>query len=168
MSQSGYDFFQVAHLKVHKDHSDHIRIIDIFLYFFVATIAILLLIMLCTWRNRVSAIVNKFALKQLDSMDLDLIQTITNRSMLEAIADLTRDETMEIDKESISVLEVLGEGAFGLVKKAILVRDGMKRHVAVKMLKSKISMPLMNENNLTSFLHQIAQTLTTSSNFIRR
>lgn len=57
--------------------------------------------------------------------------------MLEAIADLTRDETMEVERENIAMLEALGEGAFGLVKKAIFMKDGEKHHVAVKMLKSK-------------------------------
>lgn len=70
-------------------------------------------------------------------MDLDLIKSITNRSMLEAIADLTRDSTMEIERENIALLEALGEGAFGLVRKAIFVREGKKHQVAVKMLKSK-------------------------------
>lgn len=69
-------------------------------------------------------------------MDLDLIQSITNRSMLEAIADLTRDDKMEVERENITVLEALGEGAFGLVKKAIIIKDGAKHDVAVKMLKS--------------------------------
>lgn len=69
-------------------------------------------------------------------MDLDLIKSITNRSLLEAIADLTRDDEMEVERENITVLEALGEGAFGLVKKAIIVKEGKKHQVAVKMLKS--------------------------------
>ena len=35
------------------------------------------------------------------------------------------------------MLETLGEGAFGLVKKAIIIKDGEKHQVAIKMLKSE-------------------------------
>lgn len=72
-------------------------------------------------------------------MDLDLIKTISNRLTLEAIDDLRRDEKMEVERENITLLETLGEGAFGVVKKAILVKNGQKLQVAVKMLKSEFN-----------------------------
>lgn len=71
-------------------------------------------------------------------MDLDLIKSITNRSILETIEELTKDEEMEIDRDNIKILQNvkdLGEGEFGYVKKGIVVKDGMKLEVAVKMLK---------------------------------
>lgn len=71
-------------------------------------------------------------------MSPDLINSITNRTMKEAIDDQTRDTAMEIERSNIELSGVtLGEGAFGLVKHAVLIRDGRKCEVAVKMLKSK-------------------------------
>lgn len=72
-----------------------------------------------------------------DNMDLDLIKSITNRSILETVEELTKDEHMEIDRDNIKILEDLGEGAFGYVKRGIVVKDDMKMEVAVKMLKSE-------------------------------
>lgn len=45
------------------------------------------------------------------------------------------DDDMEISMDQIELLDVLGEGAFGLVRKGILVRPGTYQQVAVKMLK---------------------------------
>lgn len=70
-------------------------------------------------------------------MDLDLIKSISNRSLLEAIESLTRDALMEVERENINLMEDLGEGAFGLVRKGILMKNGKKQLIAVKMLKSK-------------------------------
>lgn len=72
-----------------------------------------------------------------ENMDLDLITSITNRSILEAIEELTKDDRMEIDRDNIKILNDLGEGAFGYVKKGIVIKDDMKMEVAVKMLKSE-------------------------------
>lgn len=114
------------------------RLIDVLFYTFVTFTAVFLVVLFRVWQNRLSRIViTTLTQKQLDGMDLDLIKSITNHSMLEAIADLTRDTTMEVERESIELMEALGEGAFGLVKKAIVIRDGAKQQVAVKMLKSK-------------------------------
>lgn len=131
---SGYQIFDVSHLKVSKPQS---RLFHVLFYTFVTIVAIFLVVLLRLWQSRINSIVRKFSQKQLDNMDLDLIKSITNRSMLEAIADLTRDEAMEIERENVTVLEALGEGAFGLVKKAILMKADVKHQVAVKMLKSK-------------------------------
>lgn len=70
-------------------------------------------------------------------MDLDLIKSITNRSILETIEELTKDATMEIDRDNIKILEDIGEGAFGYVKRGIIISDDSKMEVAVKMLKSE-------------------------------
>lgn len=76
--------------------------------------------------------------QKLDNFDLDLVKSISNRTMLETIADLTRDSTMEVERENIALLEILGEGNFGLVKKAVLAQEmGRKKLIAVKMLKCK-------------------------------
>lgn len=131
---SSYGSYNVADAKLAPKG---ISLVAIFLCTFLALIAVFLFILLCLRQIRFNAFLRNFTQKQLDGMDLDLIKTITNRSMLEAIADLTRDETMEMERENIALLEALGEGAFGLVNKAILVRDGVKHQVAVKMLKSK-------------------------------
>lgn len=72
-----------------------------------------------------------------ESMDLDLIKSITNRSILETVEELTKDKKMEIDRENIKILHDLGEGAFGFVKKGIVFKDNMTMEVAVKMLKSE-------------------------------
>lgn len=79
----------------------------------------------------------QFKEKLNENMDLDLIKSITNRSVLEAIDELTKDELMEIDRDNITILEALGEGAFGYVKKGIVIKNDVKLEVAVKMLKSK-------------------------------
>lgn len=71
-----------------------------------------------------------------DSMALDLINSINDRSLL--IADLKGDELMEIHRKAIKLHDELGKGAFGVVKRAMLTRDGLETTVAVKMLKSKI------------------------------
>lgn len=113
------------------------RVIDILFYTLVTFIAVFLVVLFRVWQNRLSGIVTTLTQKQLESMDLDLIKSITNHSMLEAIGELTRDATMEVDRDSICLMEQLGEGAFGLVKKAIVVRAGAKQQVAVKMLKSE-------------------------------
>lgn len=119
-----------SHRKNDKSHS---RIFDVFFCIVLTIIVILFIVLFCIWRGRINLPITQ---KQLENMDLDLIKSITNRSMLEAIADLTRDEEMEVERENITVLEALGEGAFGLVKKAIIVKEGKKHQVAVKMLKS--------------------------------
>lgn len=69
-------------------------------------------------------------------MVLDLIKSINDRSLL--IADLKGDEAMELRRKSIKLLDELGKGAFGVVQRALLMKDGMETMVAVKMLKSKI------------------------------
>ncbi|XP_055542960.1 tyrosine-protein kinase receptor torso [Wyeomyia smithii] len=56
------------------------------------------------------------------------------RDILQSVAPI-HDE-MEIDLEQIQLLDVLGEGAFGLVRQGILMRpEGKHVNVAVKMLK---------------------------------
>lgn len=127
-TQSSFRQITVGGLKVSPEEPS---LIIIFLCALLVIIAIFLFILM---RN---AFLRRFKQKHFDGIDLDLIKTITNRSMLEAIAGLTRDETMEIERENIALLEALGEGAFGLVNKAVLVKDGEKHQVAVKMLKSE-------------------------------
>lgn len=84
-------------------------------------------------------IFNQYQIKEKlnENMDLDLIKSISNRSVLEAIDELTKDESMEIDRDNIKILGALGEGAFGYVKKGIVIKNDVKLEVAVKMLKSK-------------------------------
>lgn len=42
---------------------------------------------------------------------------------------------MEVDENDITILNIIGEGAFGCVRRGILAPSG--REVAVKMLKGK-------------------------------
>lgn len=124
----------VPHQRLNKPNSSSIKIS---LYLFLIVFALLcFIVLLC--KGQISKMTNSSKQKRLDSMDLDLVKTITNHSMLQVVADLTRDETMEIERENITLLDKLGEGAFGLVKKAALVKDGLKRQVAVKMLKGEL------------------------------
>jgi hypothetical protein len=125
---------RVDNLKQPKARS-HINLKDILLYLFVLFIAISIMILLYVWQTQ---FVIRLSQKELDNMDLDLIKSITKHSMLKSVADLSKDTTMEIRREDVTVLEALGEGAFGLVKKAILRREGKTHQVAVKMLKSKL------------------------------
>jgi SpoVK/Ycf46/Vps4 family AAA+-type ATPase len=131
-TEKGFLFVRLSHLKDDKASGGN-RAFDIFFYTTFTVIIALFIVLGCIWKGRIALPITQ---KQLENMDLDLIKTITNRSMLEAIADLTRDEMMEVERENIRVLEALGEGAFGLVKKAIIIKDGEKHQVAVKMLKS--------------------------------
>lgn len=61
----------------------------------------------------------------------DILQPITFPGDL--IAPI--DDDMEISMDQIELLDVLGEGAFGLVRKGILIRPGTYQEVAVKTLK---------------------------------
>jgi hypothetical protein len=165
-STTGFLFVRLSHLKDDKPSGSN-RASYIFFYTIFAVIIALFIVLGCIWKGRIALPITQ---KQLENMDLDLIKTITNRSMLEAIADLTRDEMMEVERENIRVLEALGEGAFGLVKKAIIIKDGEKHQVAVKMLKStekKISIHSAS-NDSTYFHFQIAFQSTISSSSIRR
>lgn len=55
----------------------------------------------------------------------------------ELTAQLSNDNEMEINKDNIQLLESLGEGAFGVVRKGLLLPSRIE--VAVKMLKGIIS-----------------------------
>lgn len=129
--EDGYLYVRLSHLKNDKIRS---KVSNLYFYVIFAIVVIILIILVWIWKDRIALAITQ---KQLESMDLDLIKTITNRSMLEAIADLTRDDTMEVERENITMLETLGEGAFGLVKKAIIIKDGEKHQVAIKMVKSE-------------------------------
>lgn len=107
-------------------------------YSVVLVVALVVLVMFHIWKVRMIHVEQGFPQK-LENLDLDLVKSISNRTMLETVADLTRDDVMEIERENIALLEILGEGNFGLVKKAVLVQAGMKKLVAVKMLKCKKS-----------------------------
>lgn len=49
------------------------------------------------------------------------------------------EDDMEISMDQIELLDILGEGAFGLVRKGILIRPlETYQQVAVKMLKGKL------------------------------
>lgn len=137
--EDGYVYKRFTNMK--DDDEPRSRIFDFFFYTIFAVIVILFVVLFCIWQGRINLPITQ---KQLENMDLDLIKTITNRSMLEAIADLTRDEEMEVERENITVLETLGEGCFGLVKKAIIIKEGTKHQVAVKMLKSMKKFPLIS------------------------
>ncbi|XP_058449126.1 tyrosine-protein kinase receptor torso-like [Malaya genurostris] len=66
------------------------------------------------------------------------------REVLQSVAPI--NDEMEINFEQIQLLDVLGEGAFGLVRKGILIRPiGTQNDVAVKMLKEFPSLEEIKE-----------------------
>jgi hypothetical protein len=113
------------------------RAIDILFYTLVAFMIALLIALFKIWKGRIDSIISTLAQKRLENMDLDTVKILSTGTVLDSIAELTKDENMEVEKENITLLELLGEGAFGLVKKATMIKNGEKVHVAVKMLKSK-------------------------------
>ena len=69
--------------------------------------------------------------------------------------DMPLDEKWEIDREIISLQEVLGEGAFGRVMKAEVLRMPnmpFRFNVAVKMLKGKFCILAITGKDTTSFI----------------
>lgn len=112
---------------------------DILFYSLVAVMFLLLIALFKVWKGRIDSFMSILAQKRLERMDLETVKTISTVTVLDSIAELTKDTLLEIEMENITMLESLGEGAFGLVKKALMLRNGEKQYVAVKMLKS---MPL--------------------------
>lgn len=110
---------------------------DILFYSLVAFMFLLLIALFKVWKGRIDSFISILAQKRLEHMDLETVKTISTGTVLDSIAELTKDTLMEIDTENITMLESLGEGAFGLVNKALVIRNGEKQYVAVKMLKSK-------------------------------
>jgi hypothetical protein len=53
--------------------------------------------------------------------------------------DLDFDSKWEIPRENLVLGDVLGEGAFGIVRKGVLQEDDNWRDVAVKMLRGAIT-----------------------------
>lgn len=115
------------------------RVGEILLYSLIAIMFLLSIALFKVWKGRIDSFISTLAQKRLENMDLEAVKTMSKGTLLESIAELTKDELMEVERESITMLELLGEGAFGLVNKALLIRNGEKQYVAVKMLKSKIS-----------------------------
>lgn len=50
----------------------------------------------------------------------------------------------ELDSKELKFDKILGEGAFGVVRKGVLTKDGQSVHVAIKMLKGKYPLTAMN------------------------
>lgn len=113
------------------------KLINILFYVFVAVVAVLLLFLFKVWKGRIDSFISTFAQKRIDDMDIEIVKTMSTGTVLEAIAELTKDERMEVERENITVLQLIGEGAFGLVKKGLIIKNGEKEYVAVKMLKSE-------------------------------
>ncbi|CAO1431696.1 unnamed protein product [Diamesa serratosioi] len=127
-TESIYEYIEKATVPYHS--------VNIVLATILAIIVIILVILLSM---RKQEIVQSLFQKQRDDLqvnELDLIKSITNRTTLDAIASLTNDTAMEFERHQISILNLLGEGAFGLVKLA-LIRNNQheEQEVAVKMLK---------------------------------
>lgn len=109
---------------------------DILFYSLVAFMFLLLIALFKVWKGRIDSFISILAQKRLEHMDLETVKTISTGTILDSIAELTKDTSLEIEMENITMLETLGEGAFGLVKKALMIRNGEAQYVAVKMLKS--------------------------------
>lgn len=110
---------------------------EILFYTLVVFMVILLIALFKVWKGRIDSFISLMAQKRLENMDLETVKTMSMGTVLDSIAELTKDELMEVERENITILELLGEGAFGLVNKALMIRNGEKEYVAVKMLKSK-------------------------------
>lgn len=78
-----------------------------------------------------------------------------------------RDE-WELDYLQLAVEAVLGEGAFGVVKKGILLKSEYdeKTDVAIKMLKGNFSTILVNGYYLLKFIKSCLEFIITTSQFI--
>lgn len=113
------------------------KIDDILFYSLVAIMCLLLIALFKVWKGRIDSFISILAQKRLENMDLEAVKTMSTGTVLDSIAELTKDDSMEVERENITILELLGEGAFGLVKKALMIRNGEKEYVAVKMLKSE-------------------------------
>lgn len=87
---------------------------------------------------------SNFDYKSKNNIDLTVSQM--EKLQKELDCSIFADDVMEIKRENVRILEVLGEGAFGLVKKGILTNsDGKEMEIAVKMLKDKPSLVDFNE-----------------------
>ena len=106
-------------------------------YASIGFMVILIIVLYKIWKGRIDAFISMLAQKRIEDMDIEAVKSMSSGTVLELISELTKDEFMEVDKENITVLEQLGEGAFGLVKKGLIIRNGEKEHVAVKMIKSE-------------------------------
>lgn len=124
---------QLVHLPFYPDN----KLDEILFYSLVAIMILLLIALFKVWKGRIDSFISLMAQKRLENMDLETVKTMSTGTVLDLIAELTKDELMEVERENITVLELLGEGAFGLVNKALMIKNGEKQHVAVKMLKSK-------------------------------
>lgn len=113
------------------------KIDEIFFYSLIAFMFLLLIALFKVWKGRIDSFISILAQKRMESMDLETVKTMSTGTALDLIAELTKDTSMEIETENITMLESLGEGAFGLVNKALMIKGGEKEYVAVKMLKSK-------------------------------
>ena len=98
---------------------------------------ILIIVLYKIWKGRIDSFISMLAQKRIEDMDIEAVKSLSSGTVLELISELTKDEFMEVEKENITILEQLGEGAFGLVKKGLIIRNGEKEHVAVKMIKSE-------------------------------
>ncbi|KAG5673371.1 hypothetical protein PVAND_003427 [Polypedilum vanderplanki] len=112
------------------------KVINILFYIFVALVVILFLFLFKVWKGRIDSFISIFAQKRIDDLDIEIVKTMSTGTVLDAIAELTKDEKMEIERENITVLQLIGEGAFGLVKKGLIIKNGEKQYVAVKMIKN--------------------------------
>lgn len=106
-------------------------------YASIAFMIVLIIVLYKIWKGRIDSFISMLAHKRIEDMDIEAVKSMSSGTVLELISELTKDEFMEVEKENITVLEQLGEGAFGLVKKGLVIRNGEKEHVAVKMIKSE-------------------------------
>ena len=103
----------------------------------ISFMTVLLIVLYKIWKGRIDSFISMLAQKRIEDMDIEAVKSMSSGTVLELISELTKDEFMEVEKENITILEQLGEGAFGLVKKGLMIRNGEKEHVAVKMIKSE-------------------------------
>jgi hypothetical protein len=151
----------------------HSKLIRNLFYGLAVFVAVLLLLLFKLWKGRIDVFIAIFAQKRIDDLDIEIVKTISTGTVLDAIAELTKDERMEVERENITVLQLIGEGAFGLVKKGLIIKSGEKQYVAVKMIKSKsCSWQPLRKFSIVQFPPpfpaQTHRTWKTSGNFTRR
>lgn len=79
--------------------------------------------------------ISKILLQDLDSKDLKHCSEVNSSNSLKRDSDDHATDEYEIPSENVLLEEVLGEGAFGVVRRGLLKKCSNVQEVAVKMLR---------------------------------
>lgn len=95
----------------------------------------LLWILLCVTISLVIIVVLYRRIKKKRSKDEHLMKYQTKEVYLRELASTYNSDDMEVDAQNVRLYDVLGEGAFGVVRRGLILPMGPD--VAVKMLKGE-------------------------------